>query len=151
MPGQYEMRVGDAEREATVTELREHFASGRLTQEEFNERVDQAFSAKTRGDLKAVMSDLPSARPLVTTPAGGSRSESDSGASSSARGPLGAFAIAMTAVWLLVALVSVMGLGFGLGDRRPFAIVALIFAFGMLRRLIFGRRRARGCGRGRRF
>jgi hypothetical protein len=36
----FEMRVGDADREAAAAELREHFASGRLTQDELNERLD---------------------------------------------------------------------------------------------------------------
>ena len=58
-----EMRVGDAEREAAAAELREHYASGRLTLDELNERVDKVFAAKTRGDLNALMTDLPSARP----------------------------------------------------------------------------------------
>jgi hypothetical protein len=58
-----EMRVGDAEREAAAAELREHYASGRLTLDELNERVDKALAAKTRGDLNALMTDLPSARP----------------------------------------------------------------------------------------
>jgi Domain of unknown function (DUF1707) len=57
-----EMRVGDAEREATAAELREHYASGRLTLDELNERLDKAFAAKTRSDLDALMRDLPSAR-----------------------------------------------------------------------------------------
>jgi hypothetical protein len=58
-----EMRVGDAEREATAAELREHYASGRLTLDELNDRIDKAFAAKTRGDLDGLMRDLPSARP----------------------------------------------------------------------------------------
>jgi hypothetical protein len=53
------MRVGDAERDAAANELREHFASGRLTQDELNERLDQTFAAKTRGDLSALFTDLP--------------------------------------------------------------------------------------------
>lgn len=59
MAAGYEMRVGDAEREAAAAELREHFASGRLTQEELNERLDRAFAAKTRGDLHGLFTDLP--------------------------------------------------------------------------------------------
>jgi hypothetical protein len=55
------MRVGDAEREAAAAEVREHFASGRLTQDELNQRLDQTLAAKTRGDLNAVFTDLPSA------------------------------------------------------------------------------------------
>jgi len=62
MASGYEMRVGDAEREATAAELREHYASGRLTLDELDERVDKAFAAKTRGDLDALMRDLPAAR-----------------------------------------------------------------------------------------
>jgi hypothetical protein len=78
MASGFEMRVGDAEREAAAAELREHYASGRLTLEELNERLDAAFAAKTRADLNAVMRDLPSARPgwsaaggRASSPAGG--------------------------------------------------------------------------------
>jgi hypothetical protein len=68
MASGYEMRVGDAEREATAAELREHYASGRLTLDELNERLDKALAAKTRGDLDALMRDLPSARPRAGAP-----------------------------------------------------------------------------------
>src|ERR1700689_3621315 len=56
----FEMRVGDAEREAAAAEVREHFASGRLTQEQRNQRLDPTLAAQTRGDLNAVFTDLPS-------------------------------------------------------------------------------------------
>jgi hypothetical protein len=55
------MRISDAEREAAAAELREHFASGRLDQEELNDRLSAAFAARTRGDLNAIFTDLPSA------------------------------------------------------------------------------------------
>jgi hypothetical protein len=54
------MRVSDADREAAAAELQEHFASGRLNQDELNERLERAFAAKTRGDLSAIFADLPS-------------------------------------------------------------------------------------------
>jgi len=76
----FEMRVGDAERDAAATELREHFASGRLTQDELNERLDQTFAAKTRGDLNGLFTDLPSAT---------GQSTADGGARSTAGGPYG--------------------------------------------------------------
>ncbi len=60
MASGYDMRVGDAERDAAANELREHFASGRLTQDELNERLDRTFAAKTRGDLSGLFTDLPS-------------------------------------------------------------------------------------------
>jgi hypothetical protein len=40
-----EMRIGDAEREAAVTALGEHFAAGRLTKEEYDERSGRAWTA----------------------------------------------------------------------------------------------------------
>lgn len=54
------MRVSDAEREAAAAEVREHFASGRLDQEELDERLSAVFAARTRGDLNALFADLPS-------------------------------------------------------------------------------------------
>jgi hypothetical protein len=57
-----EMRVSDTEREAAATELREHFASGRLNSDELDERLTAAFAAKTRGDLNALFADLPSSQ-----------------------------------------------------------------------------------------
>lgn len=64
------MRVGNAEREAIAEELREHYASGRLTLEELNERLEAAFAATTRADLGAVMRDLPSAQSFPPPMAG---------------------------------------------------------------------------------
>ena len=40
-----EIRVADADRERAVVALREHAVAGRLTLEEFGERVDQAYAA----------------------------------------------------------------------------------------------------------
>jgi hypothetical protein len=59
MASEHEMRAGHAEREAVAAELREHYASGRLTLDELNERLDKTFAAKTRGDLNDLMRDLP--------------------------------------------------------------------------------------------
>jgi hypothetical protein len=53
------LRIGDADREATAASLREHFALGRLTQDEFNERLNDVFAAKTDTDLAKITSDLP--------------------------------------------------------------------------------------------
>jgi hypothetical protein len=54
-----ELRVSDAEREATVVRLREAGGEGRLTLEELAERVEAADAARTRGDLDALTADLP--------------------------------------------------------------------------------------------
>ena len=55
-------RVADADRDRTVTQLREHVVDGRLTLDEFSERVGLALNARTRGDLEVVMTDLPEVR-----------------------------------------------------------------------------------------
>ena len=52
-------RVADADRDRTVTLLREHVVEGRLTLDEFSQRMGAALEARTRGDLDAVMADLP--------------------------------------------------------------------------------------------
>jgi hypothetical protein len=54
-----DLRVSDRERDAAVQELREHFAAGRLTEDEFNERVQAAYEARTEGQLNGLLSDLP--------------------------------------------------------------------------------------------
>jgi len=54
-----ELRIGDAEREAAASALGEHFASGRLTREEYDERTDQVWTAKTNSDLRPLFTDLP--------------------------------------------------------------------------------------------
>jgi hypothetical protein len=58
------MRVSDAEREAVTARLRDHYAEGRLTQDELDERVSAALSAKTFGDLRTLTTDLPGPVPL---------------------------------------------------------------------------------------
>ncbi|HKA96778.1 MAG TPA: DUF1707 domain-containing protein [Streptosporangiaceae bacterium] len=52
-------RAGDAEREDVAGQLREHYAAGRLTIDEFRARLDAAYSAATARDLGRVSADLP--------------------------------------------------------------------------------------------
>jgi hypothetical protein len=54
-----ELRVADTDKEALVQELREHMLAGRLTSEEFEERLGAAYQARTRADLNALKEDLP--------------------------------------------------------------------------------------------
>lgn len=53
------LRASDEERERAAAQLREHFAAGRLSEDELNERVDAAYGARTAGDLRAVLADMP--------------------------------------------------------------------------------------------
>jgi len=160
----YNVRVGDADREAVAAQLREHFADGRLTLEELNERLDQAFAAKTKADLNIVLRDLPhAARPTATMPHGGTASQGSAWQSAAWPGLMttrpgqdydngwgnsqrscgsSAFAPLMGLVWLFVILGSLILFG-GFGDGgRPLAIVLFLAALALVRRLIgMGRRR----------
>jgi hypothetical protein len=158
----YNLRVGDADREATAAQLREHYADGRLTLDELNERLDQTFAAKTKADLNTVMRDLPQTAPpgsggygqtgwqpgwqgpMATRPAD---YHGDQGAGQGSRGPFSVFAPLMGLVWVFVILGAVSL--FGLGGDRPLAIVLFLAALALFRRLFgFGRRRGMGGGRG---
>ena len=51
--------VSDREREYTVALLRGHWVSGRLSPEEFEERVDEAWRARSAADLWQALRELP--------------------------------------------------------------------------------------------
>lgn len=55
----HDLRIGDAERDATMSQLREHFAACLLTLDELSERIDLALAAKTQGHIESLMADLP--------------------------------------------------------------------------------------------
>ncbi|WJV48475.1 DUF1707 SHOCT-like domain-containing protein [Streptomyces flavofungini] len=56
-----ELRASDADREKVADALREALAEGRLDMEEFGERLDAAYRARTYGELAPLTRDLPSA------------------------------------------------------------------------------------------
>jgi Domain of unknown function (DUF1707) len=53
------VRAADADREATADRLRQHHAEGRIDVTEFQERLDGTYQAKTVGELRKLVSDLP--------------------------------------------------------------------------------------------
>jgi hypothetical protein len=53
------IRVSDADRDHVTAQLRDHFAAGRITPGELDERLSAALNAKTFGDLRRIMADLP--------------------------------------------------------------------------------------------
>ena len=61
-----ELRIGDAERDGAVAALGEHFAAGRLNNEEYDERAAAAWAARTAGDLTPLFADLPAPHPPAT-------------------------------------------------------------------------------------
>jgi hypothetical protein len=53
------MRAASADRERAVDVLKAGFTEGRLTQDEYNDRMGRAYSARTYGELTALTADLP--------------------------------------------------------------------------------------------
>lgn len=58
-----ETRIGDVERDAAIAALGEHYAAGRITKEEYDERSGFALRARTALDLKPLFADLPASAP----------------------------------------------------------------------------------------
>ncbi len=170
MASQPSLRIGDTEREAVAAELREHFAHGRLTLAEFNQRIDAAFAAKTQRDLTRITSDLPHVRPNdVPLPSAGvgrgrqlsHRPQADPPASYSQGGerrhgghhrPGGLLAtlLAALAAWLLVYDVILVGLSVPLIGRLSLLVAIFTVIRGLLRRIFGGRRGRIPMGRRRR-
>jgi hypothetical protein len=91
------VRIGDAERDDAARELGDHYAVGRLTAGEFDDRLGRVYATRTDAELGALLGDLP--RPVTaSTPARRRRH----------RLP----ARALTAAALVVAGI---GTGFGIG------------------------------------
>jgi hypothetical protein len=76
------LRIGDAERDHAAAALGEHYATGRLSKEEYEERAEQVWAARFHTDLEPLFADLPSpwtrvpaqVRPVRSPPARPSRS-----------------------------------------------------------------------------
>jgi hypothetical protein len=136
-------RNEDSDRAASL--LREHHAAGRLTAEEFHDRMDRALEARTLGELDELMADLP-AIDLYQLPdaslrrapphLGQSLLPADPGGSSPARFTPGTVAMgvwaavtsALIAVWAVAAVV-------GGGTWFPWwALIALPWIWVIVRR-----------------
>jgi Domain of unknown function (DUF1707) len=74
MSTEHNIRVSDADRDAVAAQLREHYAQGRLSLDELNERLDRAFASRTNLELASVTADLPYAAPRGVLPSDGVRS-----------------------------------------------------------------------------
>jgi len=58
-----QMKASDSDRDAVVSDLGEHFQAGRLTAGEFDERMGRALAARTWGELRDLLADLPATQP----------------------------------------------------------------------------------------
>ncbi len=62
-----QFRASHADREDAIEALKAAYVAGRLTEEEFEARVGQAFGSRTRADLAAITADIP-ADPAAARP-----------------------------------------------------------------------------------
>ena len=105
------LRAGDADRDRVAEQLREHFAAGRLTQEELQERLDATYTARTFGELAPVLADLPAVRsesvPAVTPEGAQTAPARRSGREKALRAAWTAWTTAVSinvVIWVLVCL-----------------------------------------------
>jgi len=105
MPGESSstIRASDAERDRMAAALAEHAGAGRLTQDELSERLDSVFAARTRGELEAVLHDLP------VVPGGPDSGRGRGQARGELRGHLAAFVLVNL---LLVGIWALSGAGY---------------------------------------
>ncbi len=69
MRAQASMRASSADRERAVDVLKAGFAEGRLSQDEYNDRMGRAYAARTYGELATLTADLPAgASPMPAWP-----------------------------------------------------------------------------------
>jgi hypothetical protein len=109
-----DVRASDAERDSAAAALQEHFAQGRLTLEELQERLDSVLAARTYGQLDQIFADMPRlpVQPVVPGPAEPEPFP--------ARYAAVAVMIIVMAVWLvLAAWFSQRGYGYGYGYPSP--------------------------------
>ncbi|WP_432980225.1 DUF1707 SHOCT-like domain-containing protein [Dactylosporangium sp. CA-233914] len=62
------MRASDEDRQRVIGVLQRHTEAGRLTLDEFSDRVGTVYAAKTLDDLKAAVIDLPALAPVPAEP-----------------------------------------------------------------------------------
>jgi hypothetical protein len=108
------LRAADADRAAVATVLGQHMSAGRLTVDEYDERLARAYAAKTYGELDQLTADLPaavptprppSAQPAATTSAGVGAHGGWESDPTSWRGWLGTALIVVT-IWAATSLAS---------------------------------------------
>jgi hypothetical protein len=110
-PRDPDLRVSQAERDEVAAALARHFADGRLTVEEYEERVEAALSATTGHDLDPVLVDLPADPPAATVSPARTPSRRPSARSASGA----AWPEITPGAWRLIAVAAVVVLAIATG------------------------------------
>jgi DUF1707 SHOCT-like domain len=141
MSGYPGIRASDEDRGRAAAALGEHYAAGRLSLEEFQERLDKAYAATTLGELDRLVADLPRTD-LSRLP--------ERRAPGPVQVPAGGSALARRAAWRFWLAISVVAfviwlLG-GASGGPWFLWAAIPLGLLMLRRWLAGGRRHDGRG-----
>lgn len=80
------LRASHADREQVIDMLKAAFVQGRVTKDEFDARVGQAFASRTYADLAAVTADLPARQMAGQSPGHPARAQGRLAMSHAARG-----------------------------------------------------------------
>jgi hypothetical protein len=144
MASDHMIRASDRDRDAVVTALRDAYTAGRLTLEEFDERITAAYASKTWGELRGLTEDLPAqpilgadvpGRPFGTPPGhplpAYPPSKKESAPPSARHGRRRGALIPFLAVWILLMLAA----------RSPGVVVPAALLMMMLVFMSLGRRR----------
>ena len=118
------VRIGDAERDRAISALSDHFAAGRLSREELDERVDQAMQARFDADLRPLFADLPRPEPAAAV--------------RPAHAYPPALAMAFATLFWLIPLLLILGLIAAVITGAPWIIGGLIWVVILTK--LFGRR-----------
>ncbi|HEX6358652.1 DUF1707 domain-containing protein [Actinophytocola sp.] len=132
--GPDEMRAGDSDRQAVADKLKQALDEGRLDVGEYDERLQKTYAAKTYGELRGLLDDLPGVIPSkadiapASQPAAPAPTRSARGGQL-VRGWLGGFGgifVVCTVIWLVSSI--------GSGNFQNFWPVWLLIpmAFGLL-------------------
>ena len=68
MDDQQKMRASDRDRQQVVDRLRSALEDGRLSLDEYADRMEAAYQAATYGDLAPLCADLPASSPVIARP-----------------------------------------------------------------------------------
>ena len=129
-----DLRVSDADRDAVLSELSEHFQAGRLTAAEFDDRAGQALAARTGKELADLMSDLPSVASGPPGPSGPPvLADASSGTGAGVRRTAGhpaamATAVALAGIGAVIAVAAIAGGGHWHGRVSvPWGLILVAF------------------------
>lgn len=106
------LRASDADRETVASQLRAAREDGRLDTEELEERLEQAYAAKTFGDLAPLTADLgpagaPAPPPAAPAPAAATAVDQQGGANWRLRwGSWAGTSVLLVGIWAITCIAS---------------------------------------------